>query len=84
MDNNCAIAIDSQEYDSKYQFVYHETPQMEMCEFAERARMHDIPVQLDGYKCYGEKFYSAFAIGFAKTRARSKVVNDFIGDKSDP
>lgn len=73
MDNECSIAIDSDEYDSKYQFVYHVTPQMEMCEFAERAKLNDVPVRLDGYKCYGETFYSAYAIGYANTKASSSI-----------
>lgn len=78
MDNKCSIAIDSDEYDSKYRFMYHITPQMEMCEFAERSKLHDVPVRLDGYNCYGEKFFSAYAIGFANTKARLSNVNAFI------
>lgn len=73
----CAIAIDSGAKDVKRRFVYHVTQQLEMCNFAERAKWHDVPVRLDGFLRYGDKFYSAHSIDLANRKATSSInVND--------
>lgn len=67
----CEIAVADDE--SEYGYFYHQTRQLELCHFAERAKVNGINVGLAGFQRTKENFLSANIIDYGTSEAKNGV-----------